>query len=121
MSILPELPEKRYFNIGEVAKLCLVKPSVLRFWEQEFPMLKASKRVANRRYYQVEDVEVARKIRALLYEEGFTIVGARQQLASLKKESKKVKPDEWHIINKTVKILESIKCSLDEIILKNKV
>ncbi len=80
---LPNLPEKRYFNIGEAAKFCLVKPSVLRFWEQEFPMLKASKRVANRRYYQIEDIQIAREIRRLLYEEGFTIAGARGQLSAV--------------------------------------
>jgi DNA-binding transcriptional MerR regulator len=119
MSMLPELPEKRYFNIGEVAKLCLVKPSVLRFWEQEFPMLKASKRVANRRYYQVEDIEVARKIRRLLYEEGFTIVGARQQLMGMKKELKTIGATEGskELIKKAIRDLDEI----DQIISKIKV
>ncbi|WP_366522373.1 MerR family transcriptional regulator [Flagellatimonas centrodinii] len=77
---LPEIPAKRYFAIGEVAELCEVKPHVLRYWEQEFPQLKPIKRRGNRRYYQQEDVLMVRKIRSLLYEQGFTITGARQQL-----------------------------------------
>lgn len=77
---LPEIPRKRYFAIGEVAELCAVKPHVLRYWEQEFPQLKPSKRRGNRRYYQHDDVEMVRRIRGLLYEQGFTIGGARQQL-----------------------------------------
>jgi DNA-binding transcriptional MerR regulator len=77
---LPPVPEKRYFAIGEVAQLCGVKPHVLRYWEQEFPQLKPSKRRGNRRYYQREDVYTVRNIRHLLYEEGFTISGARQRL-----------------------------------------
>ena len=77
---LPPVPEKRYFAIGEVARLCGVKPHVLRYWEQEFPQLKPSKRRGNRRYYQREDVYTVRNIRHLLYEEGFTISGARQRL-----------------------------------------
>ena len=77
---LPEIPAKRYFAIGEVAELCDVKPHVLRYWEQEFPQLKPVKRRGNRRYYQQDDVLMVRKIRSLLYEQGFTITGARQQL-----------------------------------------
>ena len=77
---LPPIPGKRYFTIGEVAELCLVKPHVLRYWEQEFPQLKPVKRRGNRRYYQRHDVELIREIRSLLYEQGFTIGGARQQL-----------------------------------------
>ncbi|MGB0955375.1 MAG: MerR family transcriptional regulator [Panacagrimonas sp.] len=80
---LPEIPRKRYFAIGEVSELCAVKPHVLRYWEQEFPQLKPVKRRGNRRYYQQEDVEMVRKIRSLLYEQGFTIVGARQQLKEM--------------------------------------
>ena len=79
-SDLPEIPEKRYFAIGEVSELCLVKPHVLRYWEQEFPQLKPVKRRGNRRYYQYQDVEIVRVIRSLLYEQGFTIDGARKQL-----------------------------------------
>lgn len=77
---LPALPEKRYFTIGETAKLCAVKPHVLRYWEQEFTMLKPVKRRGSRRYYQQKDVEMVRLIRELLYNKGFTIQGARQQL-----------------------------------------
>ena len=77
---LPVIPDKRYFTIGEVSELCRVKPHVLRYWEQEFAQLKPVKRRGNRRYYQQHDVLVARDIRALLYEQGFTIQGARLQL-----------------------------------------
>jgi DNA-binding transcriptional MerR regulator len=79
-SELPAIPGKRYFTIGEVSDLCLVKPHVLRYWEQEFPQLKPVKRRGNRRYYQRQDVLVIRQIRSLLYEEGFTIGGARNRL-----------------------------------------
>ena len=77
---LPEIPGKRYFAIGEVSELCQVKPHVLRYWEQEFPQLKPIKRRGNRRYYQHEDVMMVRRIRSLLYDQGFTIGGARQRL-----------------------------------------
>jgi DNA-binding transcriptional MerR regulator len=78
---LPAIPGKRYFTIGEVSELCGVKPHVLRYWEQEFPQLKPVKRRGNRRYYQRHDVIMIRQIRSLLYEQGFTIGGARQQLS----------------------------------------
>jgi DNA-binding transcriptional MerR regulator len=78
---LPAIPGKRYFTIGEVSELCQVKPHVLRYWEQEFPQLKPVKRRGNRRYYQRHDVLMIRQIRALLYEQGFTIGGARQQMS----------------------------------------
>jgi DNA-binding transcriptional MerR regulator len=77
----PPIPGKRYFTIGEVSDLCAVKPHVLRYWEQEFPQLKPVKRRGNRRYYQRHDVMMIRQIRSLLYEQGFTIGGARQQLS----------------------------------------
>jgi DNA-binding transcriptional MerR regulator len=77
---LPAIPGKRYFTIGEVSDLCGVKPHVLRYWEQEFPQLKPVKRRGNRRYYQRQDVLVIRQIRSLLYDQGFTIGGARQRL-----------------------------------------
>ena len=77
---LPPIPGKRYFTIGEVSDLCAVKPHVLRYWEQEFPQLKPVKRRGNRRYYQRQDVLIIRQIRSLLYDEGFTIGGARQKL-----------------------------------------
>jgi len=78
---LPAIPAKRYFTIGEVSELCGVKPHVLRYWEQEFPQLKPVKRRGNRRYYQRQDVIIIRQIRGLLYEQGFTIGGARQRLS----------------------------------------
>lgn len=80
---LPPIPAKRYFTIGEVAVLCDVKPHVLRYWEQEFTQLRPVKRRGNRRYYQHHEVLMIRRIRELLYERGFTISGARNQLQSL--------------------------------------
>jgi DNA-binding transcriptional MerR regulator len=77
---LPPIPAKRYFTIGEVSELCGVKPHVLRYWEQEFTQLKPVKRRGNRRYYQHHEVLLIRRIRQLLYEEGFTISGARHRL-----------------------------------------
>jgi DNA-binding transcriptional MerR regulator len=77
---LPVIPAKRYFTIGEVSDLCSVKPHVLRYWEQEFPQLKPVKRRGNRRYYQRQDVLLIRQIRSLLYEQGYTIGGARQRM-----------------------------------------
>jgi DNA-binding transcriptional MerR regulator len=80
---LPPIPAKRYFTIGEVSELCLVKPYVLRYWEQEFVQLKPMKRRGNRRYYQHHEVLLIRRIRELLYEQGFTISGARNRLSEL--------------------------------------
>lgn len=77
---LPAIPAKRYFTIGEVSDLCGVKPHVLRYWEQEFTQLKPVKRRGNRRYYQHHEVLLVRRIRELLYQEGFTISGARNRL-----------------------------------------
>jgi DNA-binding transcriptional MerR regulator len=77
---LPPIPAKRYFTIGEVSELCGVKPHVLRYWEQEFTQLKPVKRRGNRRYYQHHEVLLIRRIRELLYEQGFTISGARNKL-----------------------------------------
>jgi len=79
-SDLPPIPAKRYFTIGEVSELCAVKAHVLRYWEQEFTQLRPVKRRGNRRYYQHHEVLLIRRIRELLYEEGFTINGARQRL-----------------------------------------
>jgi len=79
---LPVIPGKRYFTIGEVSELCAVKPHVLRYWEQEFPQLKPVKRRGNRRYYQRQDVLTIRQIRSLLYDQGFTIGGARLQMSN---------------------------------------
>ncbi len=81
-TLLPPIPAKRYFTIGEVSELCAVKPHVLRYWEQEFAQLKPVKRRGNRRYYQHHEVLLIRRIRDLLYEQGFTINGARHRLDS---------------------------------------
>jgi DNA-binding transcriptional MerR regulator len=86
---LPPIPAKRYFTIGEVSELCGVKPHVLRYWEQEFTQLKPVKRRGNRRYYQHHEVLLIRRIRELLYEEGFTISGARNRL-----DNSRLEPEE---------------------------
>jgi DNA-binding transcriptional MerR regulator len=91
---LPPIPAKRYFTIGEVSDLCGVKPHVLRYWEQEFTQLKPVKRRGNRRYYQHHEVLLIRRIRELLYEEGFTISGARNRLDSARLDSTRIEPDE---------------------------
>jgi len=83
---LPPIPAKRYFTIGEVSELCGVKAHVLRYWEQEFAQLKPIKRSGNRRYYQRHEVLLVRHIRDLLYEQGFTISGARNQLQNVKRD-----------------------------------
>ena len=83
---LPPIPAKRYFTIGEVSELCGVKPHVLRYWEQEFTQLKPVKRRGNRRYYQHHEVLLIRRIRELLYDQGFTISGARNRLDELVSE-----------------------------------
>jgi DNA-binding transcriptional MerR regulator len=110
---LPTIPGKRYFAIGEVSELCAVKPHVLRYWEQEFPQLKPVKRRGNRRYYQRQDVMMIREIRELLYDQGFTIGGARQKLDSAADEPKPAEattndqlfPD---LIDKMINELESV-------------
>jgi DNA-binding transcriptional MerR regulator len=89
---LPVIPGKRYFTIGEVSELCAVKPHVLRYWEQEFPQLKPVKRRGNRRYYQHHEVLLIRRIRELLYEEGFTISGARNRLDNSSPHEEKPEP-----------------------------
>ena len=89
---LPSIPAKRYFTIGEVSELCGVKPHVLRYWEQEFTQLRPMKRRGNRRYYQHHEVLMIRRIRDLLYEQGFTISGARnklQELVQLERDKKR--------------------------------
>ncbi|AKM01076.1 MULTISPECIES: MerR family transcriptional regulator [Burkholderia cepacia complex] len=95
--VLPPIPAKRYFTIGEVSELCGVKPHVLRYWEQEFTQLRPVKRRGNRRYYQHHEVLLIRRIRELLYEQGFTINGARNRLDSPGGEraaAEPVEPDE---------------------------
>lgn len=103
---LPPIPGKRYFTIGEVSDLCLVKPHVLRYWEQEFPNLKPVKRRGNRRYYQREDVLLIREIRNLLYEQGFTIGGARQRMES--QESEASSEDYQQLIRDMITELEDV-------------
>ncbi len=103
---LPAIPGKRYFTIGEVSELCGVKPHVLRYWEQEFPQLSPIKRRGNRRYYQRQDVLMIRQIRALLYDQGFTIGGARLQLSG-----DTAKDDSTHykqLIRQTITELEEV-------------
>ncbi len=85
---LPPIPAKRYFTIGEVSELCGVKPHVLRYWEQEFTQLRPMKRRGNRRYYQHHEVLLVRRIRELLYEQGFTISGARNRLGEAQQAAK---------------------------------
>ena len=104
---LPLIPDKRYFTIGEVSDLCGVKSYVLRYWEQEFPQLKPNKRRGNRRYYQYKDVLMIRQIRKLLYQDGFTIEGARVQLADCSSEViKSIQANA--IVTKVIAELESI-------------
>ena len=107
---LPPIPGKRYFTIGEVSDLCEVKPHVLRYWEQEFPQLKPVKRRGNRRYYQRQDVVMIRQIRSLLYEQGYTIGGARLQLTDNHKEGGKLSPE---TIQNLLVELEEIKAILN--------
>ena len=103
----PAIPGKRYFTIGEVSDLCAVKPHVLRYWEQEFPQLKPVKRRGNRRYYQRQDVLVIRQIRALLYDQGFTIGGARQRL-----DGEEARED----VTQTQQIVRQMRTELEELL-----
>jgi DNA-binding transcriptional MerR regulator len=104
---LPVIPGKRYFTIGEVSELCAVKPHVLRYWEQEFPQLKPVKRRGNRRYYQREDVMTIRQIRDLLYDQGYTIGGARQRMTDEGDET--TVPGEANaVIRETIEELEDV-------------
>ena len=104
---LPPIPGKRYFTIGEVSDLCAVKPHVLRYWEQEFPQLKPVKRRGNRRYYQRQDVLIIRQIRSLLYEEGFTIGGARQRLTG-----EEAKSD----VSQSQQIIKQLRIELEQVL-----
>ena len=104
---LPAIPGKRYFTIGEVSELCGVKPHVLRYWEQEFEPLKPIKRRGNRRYYQRGDVIMIRQIRSLLYEQGYTIGGARQML-----EGHEAKED----VNRSQQIIRQVRLELEQVL-----
>ena len=104
---LPPIPGKRYFTIGEVSDLCSVKPHVLRYWEQEFPQLKPVKRRGNRRYYQRQDVLMIRQIRSLLYEQGFTIGGARQKMSG---------DDARSDVTQSQQIVHQVRLELEEVL-----
>ena len=104
---LPPIPGKRYFTIGEVSELCAVKPHVLRYWEQEFPQLKPVKRRGNRRYYQRQDVLIIRQIRSLLYDDGFTIGGARQRLTGDEARSD---------VSQSQQIIKQLRVELEEVL-----
>ena len=104
---LPVIPAKRYFTIGEVSELCGVKPHVLRYWEQEFEQLKPVKRRGNRRYYQRGDVMMIRQIRSLLYEQGFTIGGARQQLQG---------ENAHNDVNRSQQIIRQVRMELEQVL-----
>jgi DNA-binding transcriptional MerR regulator len=104
---LPPIPGKRYFTIGEVSDLCAVKPHVLRYWEQEFPQLKPVKRRGNRRYYQRQDVLIIRQIRSLLYDDGFTIGGARQRLTG-----EQAKSD----VSQSQQIIKQLRIELEQVL-----
>ena len=104
---LPPIPGKRYFTIGEVSDLCAVKPHVLRYWEQEFPQLKPVKRRGNRRYYQRQDVLIIRQIRSLLYDDGFTIGGARQRLTG---------DDAKSDVNQSQQIIKQLRLELEQVL-----
>lgn len=103
---LPAIPGKRYFTIGEVSDLCDVKPHVLRYWEQEFEHLKPVKRRGNRRYYQRQDVIMIRQIRSLLYDQGYTICGARQQMSGADAKSDTTKSSQ--LIKQMIAELEDV-------------
>jgi DNA-binding transcriptional MerR regulator len=120
---LPEIPRKRYFAIGEVSGLCAVKPHVLRYWEQEFPQLKPIKRRGNRRYYQLDDVLMVRRIRSLLYEQGFTIGGARQRLKEGRGEQQTLPVQQAAapaanepVLNRKQKVLREIRSELETLL-----
>ncbi len=108
---LPAIPAKRYFTIGEVSELCAVKPHVLRYWEQEFTQLKPIKRRGNRRYYQHHEVLLIRKIRELLYEQGFTISGARNRLS----DGRDAQADPDAAVRLTAKELQALRSELHDI------
>ena len=109
---LPVIPGKKYFTIGEVSELCDVKPHVLRYWEQEFPQLKPAKRRGNRRYYQRQEVLLIRQIRSLLYDQGYTIGGARQRLSG--DEAKHEETQYRQLVRQMIAELEQLLLQLKE-------
>jgi len=106
-SDLPSIPIKRYYSIGEVSELCAVKPHVLRYWEQEFPQLKPTKRTGNRRYYLYKDILLVREIKHTLYDLGYTIAGARQRLSGTENTTDTTSLNK-QVIRETLLSLESI-------------
>jgi len=114
--VLPPIPAKRYFTIGEVSELCGVKPHVLRYWEQEFTQLKPVKRRGNRRYYQHHEVLLIRRIRELLYEQGFTISGARNKLdGHINEDVPEALPEEIEI-SMGAEQIEEVRAELNDIL-----
>lgn len=119
---LPPIPAKRYFTIGEVSDLCGVKPHVLRYWEQEFTQLKPVKRRGNRRYYQHHEVLLIRKIRELLYEQGFTISGARNRLDGAEVKAETAVASEQADVQIAILAKESeVNAGLDLLLFKNEI
>lgn len=111
---LAPIPDKFFFTIGEVSQLCDLKPHVLRYWEQEFPQLAPSKRRGNRRYYQRDDVLTIREIRSLLYEQGYTIEGARTRLSSKRNKDKIPDQRAKDLLAKVVSDLEAVLVDLEK-------
>lgn len=105
---LPGIPDKLYFTIGEVARLCQLQPHVLRYWEQEFSQLTPLKRRGNRRYYQNKDILLVRQIRSLLYEQGYTINGAKKALSESQLEVSKSKGNNQQLLHTTLEQLEKL-------------
>jgi DNA-binding transcriptional MerR regulator len=105
---LPSIPAKRYFTIGEVGELCGVKPHVLRYWEQEFTQLRPVKRRGNRRYYQHHEVLMIRRIRDLLYEQGFTISGARNKMQELAQSQKGYRKEQLAAVDADIDFPEDL-------------
>ncbi len=116
---LPPIPAKRYFTIGEVSNLCGVKPHVLRYWEQEFTQLKPVKRRGNRRYYQHHEVLLIRRIRDLLYEQGFTISGARNRLSDVVPQE--IVVDEIPVVTKSKSVKTATKEKLEYSLLRSEI
>ncbi len=118
-AVLPSIPAKRYFTIGEVSELCGVKPHVLRYWEQEFAQLKPVKRRGNRRYYQHHEVLLIRRIRELLYDQGFTISGARNKLSergARKVVAEEIPEKDEVVMTSSFIELETVRSELSEIL-----
>lgn len=108
---LPAIPDKLYFTIGEVSLLCNLKSHVLRYWEQEFPQLNPSKRRGNRRYYQRKDVMMIREIMSLLYDQGFTIEGARSKLSKERKDPNR--STNYSLVQEAISHLENVLAELE--------